>query len=636
MAVRLPRIGYKNVLTWLILMAGGLVFLTTGITRQSLWHEEAYTAAVVKNSFFSIWDLAGSGGQPPLYYLVLKLFCLAFGYSEFSLRFLSVLGVLALAALGAGPVKRIFGKKVGIVFALIVIVTPINLSLAHEAKMYTWAMFFTTGSCLYGYLAATEGRRGDWVRFSVFLLAALYTYNFAIIPIIITNYMVLRWVLAKNRNMIREYMAAVAAVILLFLPWAVYYFGDMLYTVNSFGDYNIFPPEATYAILRAVLITFGSKFSFEMLIEIPVFLLASFAILWSLFQAFLYRRKEGIMIVFGLLVYSLTLVMGAVSTYIIFPVMLQRISMPVTGLFLIAVAYGVSHINYRHYIAAVCCLFILLSLLQNMNPSVNNLSEPIREVRDYISKNVAPGDAVVHFNHDTYSLFLYYFPQYKNILYLGNGNTANGYYDAFYPSTIASWNSIGGLTRENKNLWLINHPGSFGHLKQISLVNLGILNGVEKTHRIFSNFYLFDYSIRKAETGEGKIRSIPKTGTVKIKVKTFDNNSGQAVVKLFNKDGSFITGKKINEKNVFSTMTGKIDRLETEVVFENVPYGNYAAFAFHDENNNKKLDFKENYFLKEGFGMTNGFGRGWLFFSPGMFFVESELTEKEITLIYPR
>jgi 4-amino-4-deoxy-L-arabinose transferase-like glycosyltransferase len=46
-----------------------------------------------------------------LYYA--KAFCSVFGNTEFALRLFSALGAVALAALGAGPVKRVFGKTTG-------------------------------------------------------------------------------------------------------------------------------------------------------------------------------------------------------------------------------------------------------------------------------------------------------------------------------------------------------------------------------------------------------------------------------------------------------------------------------------------------------------------------------------------
>ncbi|UMB60734.1 DUF2141 domain-containing protein [Lutibacter sp. A80] len=41
------------------------------------------------------------------------------------------------------------------------------------------------------------------------------------------------------------------------------------------------------------------------------------------------------------------------------------------------------------------------------------------------------------------------------------------------------------------------------------------------------------------------------------------------------------------------------------VVFKNVPVGAYAIICYHDENNNKRLDFQNNGMPKENYGTSN-------------------------------
>ncbi|MBL4656339.1 MAG: DUF2141 domain-containing protein [Bacteroidia bacterium] len=88
-------------------------------------------------------------------------------------------------------------------------------------------------------------------------------------------------------------------------------------------------------------------------------------------------------------------------------------------------------------------------------------------------------------------------------------------------------------------------------------------------------------------------------GTLTIKTDNFSHDKGQAVIKLFQKD-----------EDVFGEAFIQLDETikNGKVVFtlENIPFKDYAATLFHDENSNGILDHK--------FGFPNepmGFSNNW-------------------------
>ncbi|WP_457615491.1 DUF2141 domain-containing protein [Lutibacter sp.] len=50
---------------------------------------------------------------------------------------------------------------------------------------------------------------------------------------------------------------------------------------------------------------------------------------------------------------------------------------------------------------------------------------------------------------------------------------------------------------------------------------------------------------------------------------------------------------------------GTIKNGKSTVVFKNIPKGVYAIISYHDENNNKRMDFFENGMPKESYGTSN-------------------------------
>jgi uncharacterized membrane protein len=202
----IKKLDYKYLICWVILLTAGFVYLITGITHETLWYDESYSAAVIKHPIPDVVRLVAGDNHPPLYFILLKIFCMISGQTEFALRLFSVFGVIALASLGMGPVKRIFGKTVGLIYAFIVLAAPINLSMAQEARMYTWAAFFVTACILYGYLALCEGNKSSWLKYGIFMVLAAYTHYYALLAVIIANISMFLWVAVKDRKKIKKYI----------------------------------------------------------------------------------------------------------------------------------------------------------------------------------------------------------------------------------------------------------------------------------------------------------------------------------------------------------------------------------------------------------------------------------------------
>lgn len=122
------RLAPRLIAVWCLILLAGTVYLFIGITSEGLWYDESYTGCIVKQPIAQIIEITGSDSHPPLYYIMLRLFTLIFRNTVLSLRVFSVLGILALAAWGIGPVRRITGVKTGMLYTILVFITPISLT----------------------------------------------------------------------------------------------------------------------------------------------------------------------------------------------------------------------------------------------------------------------------------------------------------------------------------------------------------------------------------------------------------------------------------------------------------------------------------------------------------------------------
>jgi len=111
--------------------------------NQSLWLDEAVTAKVVMNySFFDIVSrFSPTDFHPPLYYLFMKIWTNAFGYSEISLRLPSVMFSLLTGYLVYLIGKKIKNTETGFWAMIFFLFNPLIVYYSQEARIYMMAVF---------------------------------------------------------------------------------------------------------------------------------------------------------------------------------------------------------------------------------------------------------------------------------------------------------------------------------------------------------------------------------------------------------------------------------------------------------------------------------------------------------------
>ena len=112
-----------------------------------------------------------------------------------------------------------------------------------------------------------------------------------------------------------------------------------------------------------------------------------------------------------------------------------------------------------------------------------------------------------------------------------------------------------------------------------------------------------------------------KTGTLIVKFSGINSNNGNVVIALCNSD--------INYKNHKSPFIGKsipIDKKTAVIKFDDLPFGDYAIKAFHDEDANDDLNTNILGIPVEDYGFSNN-ARG-LFGPPSWEDAKFRLTEE--------
>lgn len=129
---------------WLIvILIIGAILRYYHNTDISLWHDEAFSALLIKYNWSEMMYRIGLDVHPPAYYVFLRLWHYVFGDSLLSLRSFTVFFSLGTVWASWLFVKEAFkSEKFALWAAALVALNPFQIQYATEARMYTMGAFF--------------------------------------------------------------------------------------------------------------------------------------------------------------------------------------------------------------------------------------------------------------------------------------------------------------------------------------------------------------------------------------------------------------------------------------------------------------------------------------------------------------
>ncbi|TLU84347.1 MAG: DUF2141 domain-containing protein [Chlorobium sp.] len=124
-------------------------------------------------------------------------------------------------------------------------------------------------------------------------------------------------------------------------------------------------------------------------------------------------------------------------------------------------------------------------------------------------------------------------------------------------------------------------------------------------------------------------------GRIIVHVKELKKVEGLLGVSIYNSKKGFPEEHEL----AYANRIKKITATEEDVVFENLPWGQYAVSIMHDENSNGKLDKKSFIFFaipKEGVGVSNNpkIGKGGPKYEDSVFTLNTSELDVNIAMKY--
>ena len=209
----------------------GVILRIYNLTAVSLWHDEAFSALLIKYNFQEMIDRIILDVHPPFYYIVLRFWDVFFGNSLFSIRMFSVLFSVLIILATYLFVKTAFkNNKLALFSSAIVAISPFQIQYAQEARMYALGAFLIIISS-YFLLQALNKKNTPWIWWLLYAMsisAALYTHYYVVFSIFAQALFVfyyffkklkfspMRWL--KNKNF-QLCFASYVLIAISYLPW---------------------------------------------------------------------------------------------------------------------------------------------------------------------------------------------------------------------------------------------------------------------------------------------------------------------------------------------------------------------------------------------------------------------------------
>jgi 4-amino-4-deoxy-L-arabinose transferase-like glycosyltransferase len=384
----------------LALLLVGFGLRVWNLSAQSFWWDEAYTVQTARYDWATFWQLQEVARHPPLYFLIVRAWGGLIGWSEFSVRLLSVGFSLLGAALVFQLTRRLFDRRAGVWALAMAAVAPALVVYAQESRMYALAFMLAAATLYFGCRVFDFEQRVDRQRLnSAALLICeallLLTHYFALPVIAAFNLMALVN-LIYHRAQRGEYARWLGGQALAALPVV----GWVLLVGLAQGGLAVAAEARTGPVefLRQIAILWASGVRDLDVHWDALAILAVLVTVWLSISAGLYRARRTLaLLAFGGAALGSAFVFASVLTsfhprYVLF------FSLPAYALAGAALAYGFAASQWRRIVVGgISLVAVIVLLLAGWSAASDPryAKDDARSVAQYLKQHAAADEVIL-------------------------------------------------------------------------------------------------------------------------------------------------------------------------------------------------------------------------------------------------
>ncbi len=359
-----------------------------------IWYDELFTTGLANSTFSGLISLTARDVHPPLYYMVVKLFFLAFGSGRGSIsqaiiaKLASTLPFFLCLLYAITKVRKHFGMLAAGLFSFLLVTMPQMAGYTVEMRMYGYALFFVTAGMLHAYglvcyrdiephvfrpvHAQVGGRvekRGhrllSWAALTLYCLAACYTHYFACVAAMMI-YVYLFFALAWERRLKKEGKAFLVSGLVCTLSYIPWLWGAVAGQVRQVNEDYWIQPLSWRSLGGCAKFVFQPSFASGLpgMALAVVFFLIFLALLAMLLAGTVEKgqaEKGEVFFAAGCVgVLAGLLIFGFLASFLIRPVFVYRYMLPALGVFWLAFAIMASRVKGKKYVSIPLLLFLLV------------------------------------------------------------------------------------------------------------------------------------------------------------------------------------------------------------------------------------------------------------------------------------
>jgi len=415
-------------------ITGGLIalmalsaFLRSRYLGGQFWMDEAITTGISLHKLTAIPGVLRYDGNPPLYYMALHVWMSLFGSTETATHSLSlVFGVLTIPA-GGWAGWTLFGRRAGIMAALLFAFNAWLTAYAQETRMYELMGLLGVLATAGFVLGFVYRRRRYLLLFGGALTLMLYTHSWGTFFFAGAIISLIPAVMASDdrRSLLRDAAFTLVGAGILYLPWVPTLLYQVAHTAAPWDN----APRFGAPILLSRDVLGGDRITMALIIPAAIGLA-------PLFTRAHRRTREWTTMWTLIALPAATLAVAWVESQAN-PAFVSRYFAPIIGSLLLLIAWGCA----RARLPGLVGVAVAVVFLANPATYTPQYKSDMRDVAAEVSPMLAPGDQVIVGQPEQTPLAWYYLPGGLRF-----ANTAGVVSDPTYMNWV---NALRRLTRTN-------------------------------------------------------------------------------------------------------------------------------------------------------------------------------------------
>lgn len=389
---------------WLALPFIGLILWGALCLTNNLWYDEAYSAALISNSWTDMVRITAADAHSPFYYALLKaVYHLAGGGTIFwPLKMLSLLFMFGYLLLGKYYVKKLFDEKTAVFFMAFSIMMPIMTVQAGNVRMYAASLFFMTLTGLSAYDIYREENRKKWIIFCIGSICTVYCHTFSMIQTVFYYIIfILALLCSKQYKKLKGVIISGVIVAVIYLPWLVITWMQMQSRVASNNTSEI---PTVYSFMDYCMEWFSAL---ESPVSIVVFTGMAITVFLGYYAVDRMRSHKKYLPGLGMAALGLTAITGVMISLYITPSFMGRYIFSGFGALALTYAVGMRQIGSVKIKLGVFAAMLFCFLIQYKSELQLEYDNGLDAYHAFLSESVTDSDCMMGPSEHTLMLSIY-------------------------------------------------------------------------------------------------------------------------------------------------------------------------------------------------------------------------------------